>query len=79
MLETGDYDLLLSDIGMPEMSGLELIAKARQLRTPKAFRSVAVTGFGSEADVREALAAGFDAHVSKPISIERLKAALRHQ
>jgi two-component system CheB/CheR fusion protein len=76
MLETGNYDLLLSDIGMPEMSGIELMQRARELRPAKNFRSVAITGFGSETDAREARAAGFDAHVSKPISIDRLRATV---
>ena len=49
---------------------------AGELPLSKHFRSVAITGYGSEADVRDALAAGFDAHVTKPISVERLRAAL---
>jgi two-component system, chemotaxis family, CheB/CheR fusion protein len=76
MLAEGNYDLLLSDIGMPEMSGLELMKRARELQPAKHFRSVAISGYGSESDARDARAAGFDAHVSKPISIERLRAAL---
>lgn len=76
MLATGSYDLLLSDIDMPDMSGLELMKRACELRLNKLFRSVAITGFGSEAAAQEARAAGFDAHVSKPISIERLRAVL---
>ena len=76
MLETGDYDLLLSDIGMQEMSGIQLMERARALRLPKSFRSIAITGFGSEADLRDSRAAGFDAHISKPISLERLRAVV---
>ena len=76
MLATGDYDLLLSDIGMPEMSGIQLVERARRQGLPKSFRSVAITGFGSEADLHDALAAGFDAHVSKPVSLERLRAVV---
>ena len=76
MLATGKYDLLLSDIGMPEMSGIELMKRARQLTPAKPFRSVAITGYGSDSDVRDALDAGFDAHISKPISLERLRTVL---
>ena len=76
MLTTGDYDLLLSDIGMPEITGTELIKKARQLKVVKPFRSVAITGYGSESAVKQALEAGFDAHISKPVSLERLGAVL---
>ena len=77
MLVVGSYDLLLSDIGMAEMSGTELIGRARQLTLNKPLVSMAITGYGSESDVRDALDAGFDAHISKPISLERLQAALQ--
>ena len=76
MLATGQYDLLLSDIGMPQMSGIELMKRARQLTPVKPFRSVAITGYGSDSDVRDALDAGFDAHISKPVSLERLRMVL---
>ena len=77
MLAAGDYDLLLSDVGMPEMSGIELMQRARELRPAKAFRSVAITGYGRDADTQAALAAGFDAHLTKPVSLERLKNVLQ--
>jgi two-component system CheB/CheR fusion protein len=76
LLAAGDYDLFLSDIGMPEMTGIELMQRARDLRSRKGFRSIAITGYGSEADAREAKAAGFDAHLSKPVSLDKLRAAL---
>jgi two-component system, chemotaxis family, CheB/CheR fusion protein len=77
MLANGEFDLIFSDIGMPEMSGLEFIRKARALSLPKPFQSIAISGYGREVDVRAALAAGFDVHLSKPISLERLSAELR--
>ncbi len=76
MLTAGAYELLLSDIDMPTMSGLELMKRARELRPVKDIRSVAITGYGREADARDALSARFDAHVSKPVSIARLRAVL---
>ena len=76
MLAENDYELLLSDIGMPGMSGLELMRLASALRPAKRFRSIVITGYGRESDVADALAAGFDAHVCKPVSIERLKLTL---
>ena len=51
-------------------------ARAASLRLPKSFRSVAITGFGSEAGLRYSRAAGFEAHISKPISLERLRAVV---
>ena len=77
LLEERDYELLISDLGMPEMGGLELIAKVRSAGgSLRGLRAVAVTGYGREIDVVTALKAGFDAHVSKPVSVRRLKEAL---
>lgn len=77
ILAQGGFDLVFSDVGMPDMSGLDFIKHARALRLSKPFQSVAITGFGREVDVRAAMEAGFDAHLSKPISVERLGAQLR--
>ncbi len=76
LLASHDFDLLVSDIGMPEMSGLELMQRASALRPAKSFRSVAVSGYGSEADVQASRDAGFDAHISKPASLEKLRVAV---
>ncbi|MFL9912986.1 CheR family methyltransferase [Paraburkholderia sp. RL17-337-BIB-A] len=70
------FDLILSDIGMPGMSGYELIAELRKLSQTAATPAIALTGFGREKDVAEALQAGFDAHVGKPVSLASLLAAI---
>ncbi len=60
-------DVVLLDIGLPDMDGHEV---ARRLREQQSFRNVrliAVTGFGQEADARRAEAAGFHAHLVKPV------------
>ena len=62
-------DIALVDIGLPELDGYQL---ARTLRADAACsntRLVAMTGRGTDADVADALAAGFDAHLVKPASI----------
>ncbi len=69
-------DVVLCDVGLPEMTGYEV---ARTLRaTPALSRTsiVAVTGYGTAAAVAEARAAGFDAHVTKPVSIAMLDRVL---
>ncbi|TCK32786.1 two-component system CheB/CheR fusion protein [Paraburkholderia sp. BL8N3] len=71
-----EFDLILSDIGMPTMSGYELIAKLRELPTCKAVPAIALTGFGREQDAVEALRAGFDAHLGKPVSLSALLVAI---
>lgn len=70
------FDLILSDIGMPGMSGYELIAELRKLSHTAATPAIALTGFGREKDVAEALQAGFDAHIGKPVSLASLVAAI---
>jgi two-component system CheB/CheR fusion protein len=70
------FDLILSDVGMPGMSGYELIAELRKLSGTATTPAIALTGFGREKDVAEALQAGFDAHVGKPVSLAALLAAI---
>ena len=65
---------MLCDIGLPDIDGMEV---ARRLRA-EGFRArlVALTGYGQAEDVRQAVAAGFDAHVTKPVNLDQLIAAL---
>jgi CheY-like chemotaxis protein len=65
-------DLALIDVSMPDMSGMQL---ARLLRSNPALadtRLIALTGFAGEADRQAAREAGFDAHVTKPVSADQL-------
>jgi len=71
-LATGEYDILLSDIGMPEMDGFDLIRRVRELDSARGVTAIALTGFGRPQDERKALQAGFDAHLSKPVSMSAL-------
>jgi CheY-like chemotaxis protein len=67
------------DIGMPEMDGFEV---ARTIRSNKALAQmflIALTGYSSESDKSRALAAGFDYHLTKPVSMERLADVLSHR
>jgi two-component system CheB/CheR fusion protein len=76
LLVTGGFDTLLSDIGMPGMDGLELIRRVRESETARHVTAIALTGFGRQQDERTALQAGFDAHLSKPVSMKALLAVL---
>ena len=70
-------DVVLLDIGLPEMDGYEV---ARQLRAHNAIESmrlVAVTGYGQPADRERAVAAGFDKHLVKPVEPAALSEFLR--
>src|SRR5438552_19160276 len=74
-VRTQDFDLLISDIGLPDRTGYELM---RELRSSKALPGIALSGFGTEQDVKEARAAGFSEHLTKPINFERLEEAIKN-
>ena len=61
------FDLVISDIGMPEMNGYELAEALRSQPGYEAVPMVAVTGYSMFDDRSRSLAAGFNAHVTKPI------------
>ena len=69
-------DLLLSDIGMPEMDGYELIRRVRQLETTEGGRvpAVAITAFARSEDRRRALMSGYQMHIAKPFEPDELRA-----
>jgi CheY-like chemotaxis protein/anti-sigma regulatory factor (Ser/Thr protein kinase) len=62
-------DLLISDIGLPDGNGLELM---RRIRERVDVPGIALTGFGTDDDRRRSRAAGFVAHLTKPVDFERL-------
>jgi two-component system CheB/CheR fusion protein len=72
----GDFDLMVSDIGMPGMDGLELITRLRRLPRSQRWPAIAVSGFGRPEDVQKSRAAGYDLHLNKPVSLEALSDAL---
>lgn len=65
-------DLLISDIGMPEIDGFEMIKRLRQVAAFKDVPAIALSGYASQKDAKTAIAAGFDAHVSKPVDPKEL-------
>ena len=67
-------DVLISDIGLPDGSGLDLI---RQLLSRQSVRGIAVSGFGMEEDLARSRAAGFAQHLVKPVDVNRLRQTLR--
>jgi CheY-like chemotaxis protein len=73
-IRTEDFDLLISDIGLPDRSGYELM---REVRLNKPLPGIALSGFGSEQDVNEAREAGFAEHLTKPINFERLEKTIQ--
>jgi PAS domain S-box-containing protein len=72
--EAGRLDLLISDLGLPDGSGLDVM---REL-APSGLPGIALSGYGMEDDVRRSLEAGFRRHLTKPVGLQTLEAAIRH-
>lgn len=64
------FDLVVSDIGLPDGSGIDFI---RAFRAQSSAPAIALTGFGTEDDVRRSVEAGFTAHLTKPVNFEQLE------
>ena len=69
-------DVVLLDIGLPEMNGYEVARRLRELPGLERVRLIALTGYGQAEDQARAQAAGFDAHLMKPVEPEALQQAL---
>ena len=67
------FDLLISDVGLPDGSGLDLM---RELRERQGICGIALSGFGMDDDLAASKAAGFSAHLTKPVEWDRLRAAI---
>ena len=68
------FDLLLSDIGLPDASGYELMNRIRQFQdTP----GIAISGFGMESDILKSREAGFVDHVVKPVNVTHLHSIIQ--
>lgn len=59
-----EFDLVISDLGLPDFSGTELMTILRERHS---LRGVALSGYGMEEDVRKSKSAGFDCHLVKPV------------
>ncbi len=70
---TSAPDVILLDIGMPNMNGYEVAKQLRKLPQLNRTRIIAVTAYGSHMDKQRAEEAGFDAHFTKPVALEILR------
>ena len=70
----GRLDLVVSDLGLPDGSGQDLM---RELARLYGLRGIALSGYGMEDDVRRSHEAGFLHHLTKPVDLQMLKAAIR--
>lgn len=75
-IESFHPEVVLLDIGLPEINGYELARQLRARPTLQGVRLVALTGFAQAEDQQRARSAGFDDHVVKPVSLSALERAL---
>lgn len=68
------FDVVVSDIGLPDTTGTELMAKLKALYD---IRGIALSGYGMEDDLARSSKAGFSMHLIKPVSIGVLEDAIR--
>jgi len=73
IVQSQDFDVVLSDIGLPDGSGYEVISRAKQRQSVK---GVALTGFGTDDDIQRGKEAGFDFHLVKPVDFHELRSIL---
>ncbi|HWM70956.1 MAG TPA: response regulator [Steroidobacteraceae bacterium] len=69
-------DVMLLDIGLPEMDGYEVARRVRAFGRPADIKLIALTGYGQGDDLRRAQEAGFDDHLVKPVDFETLSRSL---
>jgi len=68
------FDVVVSDIGLPDATGYELM---QQLRDRHRMKGIALSGYGMEDDMRKSREAGFVDHVVKPVNLSQLEAVIR--
>jgi PAS domain S-box-containing protein len=74
LLENGRFDALISDIGLPDGDGYDLVREAKRTQQ---LGAIALSGFGTEEDIRRSREAGFDYHLTKPIDLQGLQSVLQ--
>ena len=73
IVDSKELDVVLSDIGLPDGSGYDVISHAKRKQSVK---GVALTGFCTSKDIRRSKEAGFDFHLSKPVDFRELRSVL---
>jgi signal transduction histidine kinase/CheY-like chemotaxis protein len=68
------FDLVISDLGLPDMTGYDLM---KQIRHRHGIKGIAMSGYGMEEDIRRSKIAGFSDHLVKPVTLDRLEQSIR--
>jgi CheY-like chemotaxis protein len=69
-----EFDLLISDIGLPDQTGYDLM---KQIRQRYRIKGIALTAFGMQEDIRKSREAGFSEHLVKPVELAALTKAIQ--
>lgn len=77
LAQENEFDVILSDISMPEMDGFEFLQKLREIDGRQHIPVIAITGFGRTGDIERARAAGFYSHLTKPLNLAVLAEVLQ--
>ena len=77
IVEENEFDVILSDISMPEMDGFEFLQRLRKIDGREHVPVIAITGFGRTGDIERARAAGFYSHLTKPLNLQILTEVLQ--
>ncbi len=72
-----EFDVILSDISMPEMDGFEFLQRLRMIDGRQDVPVIAITGFGRSDDIARVRAAGFYSHLIKPLNLQALSDVLQ--
>src|SRR5439155_12676365 len=74
LIAQDQFDVLISDLGLPDGSGIDLI---RRVQSDRPVLGIALTGFGMEEDIRKSREAGFKHHLVKPIDLNKLDSIIQ--
>ena len=72
ILAESTFELLISDIGMPDVNGYELMRQIRSMPSQAGIRAIALTAYAAEFDRQQAREAGFQQHLAKPLDVNTL-------
>jgi len=72
----GKFDFMVSDLGLPDGSGVDLIRLIRQ-RLRLGIPAIALSGYGMDEDIARCKEAGFDDHVTKPVNLQKLEETIQ--
>jgi CheY-like chemotaxis protein/anti-sigma regulatory factor (Ser/Thr protein kinase) len=75
LAERGDFDVFITDIGLPDGTGLDVLNAIRKIHP--GLPGIALSGYGMDEDLKHSMDAGFSAHLIKPVDFDQLRRALR--